>query len=117
MIDCMHIHPGLLDSAFQLIIHFLKQNMGNNPNIVFVPIKIGRIVFGTKGASPHLVRATLLKETSHSLNVAFTILDNEENTIAVVKEARFRAIPLNKTRQENLELLDYHASQNRTPGH
>ncbi len=82
--------------------------MGNNPNIVFVPIKIGRIVFGTKGASPHLVRATLLKETSHSLNVAFTILDNEENTIAVVKEARFRAIPLNKTRQENLELLDYH---------
>jgi phthiocerol/phenolphthiocerol synthesis type-I polyketide synthase C len=104
-IETLHIHPALLDSAFQLSIQFLKQNLDTYPDMAFVPVKIGKIFFDTTAALPYLVSATLVSATSHSLKMEFTFFDNKGNTLAVVQNARLQAMPMGRSRQSHCELI------------
>ena len=104
----MHLHPAILDCTFQLIIQLLKEDMHLSQGMVFVPTKIGRIVFRAGADRPHFVRATLLSRAPHSLTAEFEIFDDNGNAIAVIKEARFRGIHLEMKSMDNLNFLSYH---------
>ena len=91
-----HLHPAILDCTFQLIIQLLKAVMDINQGFVFVPTRIGRIVFRKSHGDQLLLSATLLRRAPHSLTAEFTIFDSEGIAIAVIKDARFRSIRLGK---------------------
>ncbi|MCP3669547.1 MAG: type I polyketide synthase [Gammaproteobacteria bacterium] len=108
-LEQMHLHPAILDCTFQLIIQLLRDEIGQHQGMVFVPTKIGKIVSQSESGQPHLVRATMLRRTPHSLTAEFTLFDKDNQVIAVIKEARFRGVRLEKETATNLSLLNYHS--------
>ena len=107
-LEQMHLHPGILDCGFQLIFQLLKEDTNLYQGMVFVPTKIGRIIFRSDSGRPHLVRATLLRRAPHSLTAEFELFDDAGNAVAVIKEARFRKTRLESDRTKHLNLLRYH---------
>lgn len=89
-----HLHPALLDCTFQLILPLLRELQGDSSNSIFVPVAIGRIILRGRGAIPRRVSATLLRRGPHSLTAEFALFDADGNTVAVVKQVRFRALPI-----------------------
>ena len=102
-----HLHPAILDCAFQLIIHLLADDASRADGIAFVPVYMGRIVFQRHSAVPHSACATLLHRAPHSLTAEFALYDEEGHAIAVVKEARFRSVRLRVDAVDHLRFLDY----------
>ncbi|BBP00751.1 type I polyketide synthase [Sulfuriferula nivalis] len=105
-----HLHPAILDCTFQLIIQLLKDDLALFEGIAFVPVKMGRIAFRQTGAAPHSAQVTLLNRSPHSLTAEFTVFDQNGIAIAVVKEARFRSVRLQKQAADHLRFLDFHAT-------
>lgn len=105
-----HLHPAILDCAFQLIIQLLKDDLELHDGMAFVPVKMGHIAFRKTDAAPHSARATLLKRSPHSLTAEFTVFDSNGMAIAVVREARFRSVRLHKHAADHLRFLDFHAT-------
>lgn len=95
-LDAYHLHPALLDSAFQLIIQLVKDDGLAREGIVFVPAKVGRVVFQPGLGRPHLAQANLRRRSPHSLLADFAIFDGEGRQIAFIQDARFRGLRLHK---------------------
>ncbi len=102
------LHPGQLDCAFQLIIHFLKDQIAANQGIAYVPTRIGRIFVRTGEHKLHIAKASLLKRSPHSITAEFSLFDENGVQIAALKEARFRAVRVNKSAAQRVDFLDYH---------
>lgn len=103
-----HLHPAILDCAFQLIIQFLKEDLSIHEGVAFVPQRIGRIALHSGKAIPHFALATLLRRAPHSLTADFTIFDADGIPLAVVKEARFRSVRLYKNVADRISFLGCH---------
>ncbi|MCX7099767.1 MAG: SDR family NAD(P)-dependent oxidoreductase [Methylococcales bacterium] len=103
-----HLHPAFLDCTFQLIIQLLREVLEVHSGFTFVPIKMGRVIFRSKMATPHVAKATLLRQSQRSLTAEFTIFDGDGLAVAVVKDARFRSVRLGKNAADHLRFLDYH---------
>ena len=104
----MHLHPALLDCAFQLIIQLLREQVELHDGETFVPVRMGRIVFRKSSNLPRHAVATLLRRTAQSLSADFTLFDGNGVVVAVVKEARFRRVQLRKSPADRLRFLEYH---------
>ena len=104
----MHLHPAVLDCAFQLIIQLMRERVALHEGITFIPVRIGRIVFRKSGGAPTLALVSLRRFTEQSLCADFTLFDSEQQVVAVVKEARFRRIRLHKGASDRLQLLTEH---------
>jgi len=103
-----HLHPALLDSAFQLILQILRNDRElAREGIAFVPAKIGRIAFRSGLGTPHLALASLRKRSPHSLLADFSIFDEAGRLIAFIKEARFRSIRLQRGAAEQIRYVEY----------
>lgn len=107
-IDQFQLHPGLLDSSFQLIIHFLQENLARNSGTVFVPARMGRLTLARDGGYPTQIQVKLRRRSSHSVLADFELFDRNGNCIAVVEEARFKAMRLHQGGSDTLAELDYH---------
>ncbi|MEN6484947.1 MAG: type I polyketide synthase [Syntrophobacteraceae bacterium] len=106
-LDRYHLHPALLDCAFQLIIQFLKGEMSARyEGVAFVPARFGRIVFRTGKTRPHHAVARLMRRTPHALIADFAIFDNEGVQIAAVHDAHFRSVRLHKSAADHLQLME-----------
>ncbi|MBL8396049.1 MAG: SDR family NAD(P)-dependent oxidoreductase [Candidatus Accumulibacter sp.] len=105
-----HLHPALLDGAFQLVFQVLREMVGVYEGLAFVPTRMGRIAFRGGNASPRLARATLVKRSPRSLHADFALFAADGSSIAVVKGARFRAIRLSRGAADRLRFLAYHAT-------
>ncbi len=102
------LHPGQLDCAFQLIIHFLKDQLATHQGIAYVPTRIGRIHLRTGAFQLHTAKASLLKRSPHSITASFSLFDKNGVQIAALHEARFRAVRVNKSAAQRVDFLDYH---------
>ncbi|MBV7486182.1 type I polyketide synthase [Bordetella sp. BOR01] len=91
-----HLHPALLDSAFQLVVPLLFDNSSADRNIAFVPAKIGRLALDGDRGTPQWVRATLRRRSPHSLTVDFALFNQAGEQVAAVRDTRFRSIRLSK---------------------
>jgi phthiocerol/phenolphthiocerol synthesis type-I polyketide synthase C len=104
-----HLHPALLDCAFQLIFQLLKNAVETHDGLAFVPVRMGRIALRSGMARPSFARATLLRRSSRSLQAEFAIFAADGSTIAVVSDVRFRSVRLSRNAADQLRCLAYHA--------
>ncbi|MGS2744273.1 SDR family NAD(P)-dependent oxidoreductase [Halomonas sp. LS-001] len=101
----LYLHPGILDSAFQMFIPLLAQR-GNTDSLAFVPVRVGRVQLDTQAGPPALARAVMGKRSPHSFTADFELYDASGNAVAVLSEVRFKAIRLNRTHDQALSYLD-----------
>ena len=105
-----HLHPALLDNAFQLVFQLLKSAVQEHHGLAFVPVRMGRITLRTAMARPSHARATLLKRGSRSLQAEFAVFAADGSTIAAVSDVRFRSVRLSRNAADQLRCLAYHAT-------
>lgn len=100
-----HLHPALLDSAFQLIIHLRQDWVSQEEGFAYVPSKIGKILFHSGQGVPHLATMMLRRHSASSVLADFQILDASGVLIASVLEVRFRSIRLKKGTTAQIQSL------------
>jgi acyl transferase domain-containing protein/NADPH:quinone reductase-like Zn-dependent oxidoreductase/NAD(P)-dependent dehydrogenase (short-subunit alcohol dehydrogenase family)/acyl carrier protein len=101
------LHPGVLDTAFQLFIPLLAQEQRND-GYGYVPVQIGRLQFSRAhiGMLPTQIRVRLLRRSPHSLLAEVELFDAAGEAIAVLTEVRFKAVPLRKHQSLAISTLD-----------
>lgn len=109
-LDSLHLHPGILDSAFQLFIPLLAREAEargiEERGLAFVPVRVGRVQFLADGGIPALAHARVLKRAPHSFTADFELFDARGRAVAVLSETRFRAIRLKRQHHQRFSYLD-----------
>lgn len=105
-LSTLHVHPGILDSAFQMFIPLLAQHSEFASQLAFVPVRVGRIQVNTQAGVPVLARAVMGKRAPHSFTADFELYDAAGNTVAVLSKTRFKAIRLNRAHHQHFSYLD-----------
>lgn len=105
--DGLLLHPGLLDTAFQLFIPLLAQEK-NRTGFGYVPVQIERLQFSRAhiGVMPAQVRVRLVRRSPHSLLAEVELFDAEGEAVAVLTGVRFKAVPLRKQHALAISKLD-----------
>lgn len=106
-----HLHPGVLDSAFQLFIPLLgilKGQAAASDGMAFVPVRVGRLQVRQQVRASQITtaRVVLRSRGPHSLCADFELFDAAGNAVAVAEEARFRAVRLGRDGRAHLDYLD-----------
>jgi acyl transferase domain-containing protein/NADPH:quinone reductase-like Zn-dependent oxidoreductase/acyl carrier protein len=102
-----HLHPALLDCAFQLIIHLLRDRAAELSELTFVPTRIGRMSYRGGWGAPCHARARLLNRGPHSLTVDVDLFDADGQPIALLEQVWFRAVRLQRTAVEHQRYFEY----------
>ncbi|WKD27027.1 type I polyketide synthase [Halomonas sp. KG2] len=105
-LDTLYVHPGILDSAFQMFIPLLAQHSEFAAQLAFVPVRVGRIQVNAEAGAPVLARAVMGKRAPHSFTADFELYDAAGNAVAVLSETRFKAIRLNRAHHQHFSYLD-----------
>ncbi|OWV29285.1 type I polyketide synthase [Halomonas campaniensis] len=105
-LSTLHVHPGILDSAFQMFIPLLAQHSEFASQLAFVPVRVGRIQVNTQAGVPVLARAVMGKRAPHSFTADFELYDAAGNAVAVLSKTRFKAIRLNRAHHQHFSYLD-----------
>lgn len=105
-LNTLHVHPGILDSAFQMFIPLLAQHSGFASQLAFVPVRVGRIQVNTQAGEPVIARAVMGKRAPHSFTADFELYDAADNAVAVLSQTRFKAIRLNRAHHQHFSYLD-----------
>ncbi|MCU1750287.1 type I polyketide synthase [Pseudomonas sp. 6D_7.1_Bac1] len=103
--EFLHLHPALLDSAFQLITPLLSQEISRRKGWAFVPVKLGRISFAAGRQTPCLAEVRLVRRSEHSLLADFTLFDTQGQAVICIQEARFRAVRLIRDPGDDINLV------------
>ncbi|WP_069383585.1 type I polyketide synthase [Halomonas caseinilytica] len=101
-----HLHPGILDSAFQLFLPLLAREGHDTRGMAYVPVRVGRIQWTPEAGHPSLARARLLKRAPYSFTADFELFDAQGRAVAVVSETRFKAVRLTQSAEQTLSHLD-----------
>ncbi|GAB2721285.1 type I polyketide synthase [Halomonas garicola] len=105
--ETLHLHPGLLDSAFQLFIPLLaEQNDAAGEPLAFVPVRLERIQTNLDAGPPVLAQAIMRRRSPHSFSADFWLFDARGNCVAAVSEARFKAVRLARPNRTPIRYLD-----------
>lgn len=108
-IDHYQLHPGLLDSAIQLIVHLLHDRLANSPGMAFIPVRAGRVTLNRQCSGPVVyAHLSLQKRSSHSLLTRLTLFNEQMAPLAELDELRFKAARLYKTQEHRLAWLNYY---------
>ncbi|NYT74386.1 type I polyketide synthase [Halomonas sp. QX-2] len=105
-LSTLHVHPGILDSAFQMFIPLLAQHSEFAAQLAFVPVRVERIQVNTQAGVPVLARAVMGKRAPHSFTADFELYDAAGNAVAVLSKTRFKAIRLNRAHHQHFSYLD-----------
>nr|WP_226858190.1 SDR family NAD(P)-dependent oxidoreductase [Acidithiobacillus ferridurans] len=100
-----HLHPALLDGAFQLFIDLLHDNIVDHPGVAFVPIRMGRITLRQPLTQVAWAGARLLRRSPHSILAEFTLMDAAGTVVALCEGVRMRQVKLLRTPDEPLRLI------------
>ncbi|WP_233266242.1 type I polyketide synthase [Cobetia sp. L2A1] len=116
-----HLHPGVLDSAFQLFIPLLgilKGQAAASDGMAFVPVRVGRLQVRQQVRASQITtaRVVLRSRGPHSLCADFELFDAEGCAVAVAEEARFRAVRLGRDGRAHLDYLDVELTAAPHPG-
>ncbi|MDO6470100.1 hypothetical protein Q4498_18555, partial [Neptunomonas phycophila] len=76
-----------LDCTFQLIIHFMKDQLSENEGISYVPVRVCRIFTRSGAHQISIAQARLLKRSPQSIKAEFDIFDENGLHVAAIKEA------------------------------
>lgn len=106
-LPALHLHPALLDSAFQLIMPLLRDQVQVGSGLAFIPVRFGRLTFADATGAPHSVEVSLRRRSAHSLLADFSLFDARGQAVAAIDGARFRAVRLHKGDSLNVNLLGH----------
>ncbi|MGM8849338.1 SDR family NAD(P)-dependent oxidoreductase [Salinicola halophyticus] len=104
--DCL-LAPGILDSAFQLFIPLLADELAKAGGLAFVPVRLERLQLQVDAAPPASIEVRLTSRAPHSLCADVALFDAAGNAVAVVEGARFKAARLRHAVQHRLSYLDH----------
>ncbi|OLO03634.1 type I polyketide synthase [Salinicola socius] len=104
--DCL-LAPGILDSAFQLFIPLLADELAKAGGLAFVPVRLERIQLQVDAAPPAWMEVRLTSRAPHSLCADVALFDANGNAVAVVEGARFKAARLRHAVTHRLSYLDH----------
>lgn len=90
------LHPGVLDSSFQLIIQALYPNQ--SAEFTYIPVAIGRLELHQRRAVPVLAQLTLRRHSPFSILADFWLFDEQGQLIAQLAQARFKRTKLKNAR-------------------
>jgi phthiocerol/phenolphthiocerol synthesis type-I polyketide synthase C len=102
-----HLHPCLVDCAFQLTIQLLRDAALDHSGVTFVPTRIGHLSYQAGLGRPHFARARLLSRGPHSVSAEFEIYNEERQLIALLEEVRFRAVRLQRSSADQMRYFEY----------
>ncbi|WP_299201275.1 type I polyketide synthase [uncultured Amphritea sp.] len=103
------LHPGILDSAIQLVVHFLIKELEQTSGTAFIPIRVDRITIDREiKKQPTLAHLKLLKKSSHSLLTRLELFDDLGACIAILEGVRFKSVRLYKSKHQKMAYLNYH---------
>ncbi|MDI5933040.1 type I polyketide synthase [Halomonas kalidii] len=105
-LDALHLHPGILDSAFQLFIPLLARQGLHDDGLAFVPVRVGRLQFRPGGGVPALAHARMRQRSPHSFTADFELYDEQGQAVAVLSETRFKAVRLKRQHHQRFSYLD-----------
>jgi phthiocerol/phenolphthiocerol synthesis type-I polyketide synthase C len=108
-IDQHHLHPALLDNAFQLIIQLMRDEIVDYQGLTFVPTRIGHLSYRAGMGHPKYARARILTRAPHSICGEFELFDEARQQIAFLEDVRFRSIRLQRSAAEQIRFLEYRA--------
>jgi acyl transferase domain-containing protein/NADPH:quinone reductase-like Zn-dependent oxidoreductase/acyl carrier protein len=91
------LHPGVLDSSFQLIIQALYPTQ--SAEFTYIPVAIGRLELHQRQAVPVLAQLTLRRHSPFSILADFWLFDKDGKLIAHLAQARFKRTKLKNARQ------------------
>jgi acyl transferase domain-containing protein/NADPH:quinone reductase-like Zn-dependent oxidoreductase/NAD(P)-dependent dehydrogenase (short-subunit alcohol dehydrogenase family)/acyl carrier protein len=90
------LHPGVLDSSFQLIIQALYPNQSTE--FTYIPVAIGRLELYQRRAVPVLAQLTLRRHSPFSILADFWLFDKNGHLIAHLAATRFKRTKLKNAR-------------------
>ncbi|WP_432697886.1 SDR family NAD(P)-dependent oxidoreductase [Marinobacterium sp. YM272] len=105
--DGLLLHPGILDTAFQLFIPLLAQEKQQS-GFGYVPVQIERLQFSRAhiGIIPAQVKVRMVRRSPHSLLAEVELFDAQGEAVAVLTGVRFKAVPLRKHHSLPISQLD-----------
>ncbi|QKZ06101.1 type I polyketide synthase [Pseudomonas eucalypticola] len=115
-LSTLHLHPALLDSAFQLITQLLAGEGRKRGALAFVPVKLGRIAFSRQASTPCLAEVRLVRRSEHSLLADFVLYDSTGAAVISISNARFRGVRLHRDRSEDVKQVATVAVAKPLPG-
>ncbi len=102
-----HLHPALLDCAFQLAFPLLQEVLSQNQGLAYIPTRMERIHLRLGAALPRYAQARILRRAPHSITAEFALYTAEGLCVARIEAVRFKAIRLQNNRAHQLSYLDY----------
>lgn len=100
------LHPALVDSCFQSIIHLLRSHPLFGQGVAFVPVQLEQAYARTDLGSIYYARTQFLRLNPHSLSANFDFYNEQGVHIAHFHEVRFRSVRLQKATPIALDYLD-----------
>ncbi|WP_417668115.1 SDR family NAD(P)-dependent oxidoreductase [Roseibium sp.] len=93
--------PTLVDSGFHGLFALLQNVEGVPENSSFLPIRIGSLRLLKADTPPATVRIKVTKASPRSVEATFEFLDDQDQVIARLSQARFRAVMLGREARPN----------------
>ncbi|MEZ2625120.1 SDR family NAD(P)-dependent oxidoreductase [Paenalcaligenes hominis] len=104
------LHPGLVDSCFQSIIHLLVDHPLFGKGVAFVPVQLEHAYVRTDLGRIRYARTQFLRLNPHSLCANFDFYNADGIHLAHLSEVRFRTARLQSAEPIELSYLDYQLS-------
>lgn len=101
------LHPALVDSCFQSIIHLLQDHPLFGLGVAFVPVQLEKAYVQQDLGPIRYAKTQFLRLNPHSLCANFDFYNEHGQHIAQFQEVRFRSARLQKQEPLALSYLDY----------
>lgn len=90
------LHPTLLDAAFHGLFHLITRDVGADPDVSFLPIRIGDLRVQAGGRSPSVALITIEKASPRSVEATFVLAEADGTIVARAEGVRFKAVRLSR---------------------
>lgn len=101
------LHPAHFDACFHSLLTLFGAH-GDRPDVTYLPMRFGQLRLYKPGATLAGAEVEIRRLSPRSIDAVFTFLDEAGDTVAVLSDARFRAVTL--ARRTSLDRLAYHVA-------
>lgn len=91
------LHPTLLDSAFHGLFYLITRDVGADPDVSFLPVRIGDLRVHAAGRTPVAALVTVEKASPRSVEASFVLVEADGTVVARAAKVRFKAVRLSRS--------------------
>lgn len=101
------LHPAHFDACFHSLLTLFGAH-GDRPDVTYLPMRFGQLRLYKPGVTLAGAEVVIRRLSPRSIDAVFTFLDEAGEIVAVLSDARFRAVTL--ARRTPLDRLAYHVA-------